>query len=183
MKILFESIIYHPGWWITDTSCLSSSTSKIPSIARSRRKVSLPRKRKIPLPSFFFFFVSSADSAITTLISSCRQVRLGRRTEEETSGIPGHRKPLGVRHSLRDGLRIPRVPLFDSIASYPSALARSHSRHAYLPLLISSLSISFLVNLSRVSLRLIATPLFLPPTKLLNDFVGWSNTDRWYQRR
>lgn len=120
----------------------------------------------------FFFFVSSADSAITTLISSCRQVRLGRRTEEETSGIPGYRKPLGVRHSLRDGLRIPRVPLFDSIASYPSALARSHSRHAYLPLLISSLSISFLVNLSRVSLRLIATPLFLPPTKLLNDFVG-----------
>lgn len=132
---------------------------------------------------FFFFFVSSADSAITTLISSCRQVRLGRRTEEETSGIPGHRKPLGVRHSLRDGLRIPRVPLFDSIASYPSAVARSHSRHAYLPLLISSLSISFLVNLSRVSLRLIATPLFLPPTKLLNDFVGWSNTDRWYERR
>lgn len=75
--------------------------------------------------SSFFFFVSSADSAITTLISSSRQVRLGRRTEEETSGIPGHRKPLGVRHSLRDGLRIPRVPLFDSIASYPSALARS----------------------------------------------------------
>lgn len=74
---------------------------------------------------FFFFFVSSADSAITTLISSSRQVRLGRRTEEETTGIPGHRKPLGVRHSLRDGLRIPRVPLFDSIASYPSALARS----------------------------------------------------------
>lgn len=75
--------------------------------------------------SSFFFFVSSADSAITTLISSSRQVRLGRRTEEETSSIPGHRKPLGVRHSLRDGLRIPRVPLFDSIASYPSALARS----------------------------------------------------------
>lgn len=75
--------------------------------------------------SSFFFFVSSADSAITTLISRSRQVRLGRRTEEETTGIPGHRKPLGVRHSLRDGLRIPRVPLFDSIASYPSALARS----------------------------------------------------------
>lgn len=93
------------------------------SLDCSRRKVSLPRKRKVPLS--FFFFVSSADSAITTLISRSRQVRLGRRTEEETTGIPGHRKPLGVRHSLRDGLRIPRVPLFDSIASYPSALARS----------------------------------------------------------
>lgn len=79
----------------------------------------------------FFFFVSSADSAITTLISSSRQVRLGRRTEEETTGIPGHRKPLGVRHSLRDGLRIPRVPLFDSIASYPSALARSLTPHVF----------------------------------------------------